>query len=122
MQFHAICCILWSMGIEELLRNQLKEMSMRELARKCKTTHTTISEVLYGKRKASREFCEAVAKGLGLERGYVLQMGGYASDESIKQAARDLQLAKELRDLNDHEVEMVRHLAKMLREQRKMYE
>lgn len=96
---------------------------MRELARKCNISHSTISDILSGKRAASREFCEAVADGLGLERSYVLQLGGFSPpDESIKQSARDLQLSRELRDMNDHEVEMIRQFARMLREQRKLYE
>lgn len=109
------------MEIVEWLTNQLKEMSMRELARRCNISQSTISNVLSGKRVASREFCEAIADGLGIDRSYVLQLGGYATDESIKQAARDLQVERDLRGLNDHEVEMIRQLAKMLREQRRLY-
>lgn len=109
------------MGIKELLTNQLKEMSVRELARRCNVSHSTISDILHDKRQASREFCHALANGLGLDHSYVLQLARHTPDESIKQAARDLQVERELRGLNDHEVEAVRQFAKMLREQRRSY-
>lgn len=105
------------MGIKELLTNQLKEMSVRELARKCNVSHSTISDILHDKRTVSREFCLALANGLGLEYSYVLQLAGYNSDEASAQAARDLQIARELRGLNNQQVEMIRQFTKMLREQ-----
>jgi transcriptional regulator with XRE-family HTH domain len=109
------------MGIKELLTNQLKETSMRKLAEKCNVSQSTISDILHDKRPASREFCLALANGLGLEYSYILQLAGYGADEQSMQSARDRQVDRELRGLNDHEVEAVRQFAKMLREQRRSY-
>jgi transcriptional regulator with XRE-family HTH domain len=55
---------------------QEKDLSMRELARRGKISHTTISLVISGERKPTYEFCVGIAKGLGLPPDEVLALAG----------------------------------------------
>jgi transcriptional regulator with XRE-family HTH domain len=50
--------------------------SMRELARRGNISHSSVSLVLSGQRKATHEFCEAIATATGTPVTTVLRMAG----------------------------------------------
>jgi len=54
------------MELEDWLAKQLKDnkLSMRELARRSKITHSTISDVMAGKRPPTSDFCKAISGAL----------------------------------------------------------
>jgi transcriptional regulator with XRE-family HTH domain len=54
------------MELSPWLAKQLQDrrLSMRELARRSKITHSTISDVMAGKRQPTSDFCKAIAKAL----------------------------------------------------------
>lgn len=60
------------------LSNQLKEknLSMRELARLSHITHSSVSDVLSGKRSPTYDFCTAIAPALGFEPSEMVSIAG----------------------------------------------
>jgi len=82
-------------GLAELLTRQLdrRGWSQRELARRARMSHTTVSKVLSGRLAPSYEFCRAVAGVLGLPRESVLRWAGLLpalADDDDEAALREL--------------------------------
>ena len=77
---------------------------MRELARRSRLTHTTVSEVLAGNREPTWEFCAAVAEPLNQNPITLFRMAGL-----MKEAPND--------DITFHEIyEIIRRLTPKQRE------
>lgn len=95
---------------------------MRELARVSGVSHSTISDVISGKRNPTRKFCISIAVGLGVDQQLVLAKAGFPADidELIKSIER-AELSQMISDLSDDERNIVAGVIRALRDQRKGY-
>lgn len=95
---------------------------MRELARVSGVSHSTISDIVSGKREPTRKFCIAIAPGLSKTPEQVLAIADFKTDVSdLRKTVEQSELLKMIDELSESDRNIVTGIVKTLHEQRRKY-
>lgn len=99
-----------------------RKMTMRELARASGISHSTISDIISGKREPTRKFCIAIAAGLSMTAKEVLLMADFKEDVAdLAKMIEQSDLLRMINDLSNGDRIIIIRVIKTLHEQRGKY-